>query len=168
MRDYDLKYLLLILPILVLSACSNNRGSTASNDNVKIQIVIVGEWISSNCMPPGEVVPQQGAYSQKGIVFTETEVSNVSYHYADSECVDYEFENHSTFEEYSIGNESVSASGLLVNAIDWENSLEDVTVTSYQIITVIDDQLYLGIPNNDGGNRSTEIDFEGYYQRTSQ
>lgn len=161
-----MKYLIIIMLFLSVVGCTedNDISGVISED---IRGDIIGEWKITSCTEPGEIVPNIGAYTQSGLIFTESRISFISYHYADSECTDFEYETQSSLEDYIIGEQITSSSGEIGYEIDWINDLGDVYVTSYQIVTIINDQLVLGVPISYGDERAIEFDFDNIYNRIS-
>lgn len=157
-----MRYLIIIL--LFLSVVSCTKDTDISED---ISEKIIGEWKTNSCAEPGEVVPNIGAYTQSGIIFTESQISFITYHYADSECTDFEYEYARSLEDYTIGEQITSSAGEIGYEIDWINDLGDVYVTSYQIVTIINDQLVVGVPISYGGIRAIEFNFDNIYNKIS-
>jgi len=154
-------FTLSLVSLLLIAGCIGN----SSNDNYSdiLKEDFLGVW-RTGCIEKN-IKPVSGHYYQEEIELENTDYIAKTISYADSECADYEYDISRNPESYYFGEYITSESGLPVYEIDWEVWLGDVYVTDYQIITIIDDKLYIGESIHSGGSRATKLRFDIAYVR---
>lgn len=154
-------FTLSLVSLLLLTGCIGTSSNNNSSDILKEDFL--GIW-RTGCIEK-DIKPVVGHYYQEELEFKDTAYIAKTTFYADSECVDYEYDISRNSESYYFGEYITSESGLPVYEIDLEVWLGDVYVTDDQIITIIDDKLYLGESIRSGGNRATKLRLEIAYDK---
>ncbi|NRB37135.1 MAG: hypothetical protein HRU20_18625 [Pseudomonadales bacterium] len=145
------------ISFLAFTGCSDDK---KSSEELSVQEEIIGTWKTNTCF-----VSEFGSNNIKYLEITDIGIKEITRIYEDESCLEFKYESVTGFQEYEIGEKIISASGLEVYEIDWVAWAGDASVTIYQIITVIDEQLYLGIPIYWGGNRASELNFHIPYTK---
>lgn len=157
------KILLIVIvaiPATFLGGCLDDKKEKDSN-NLSIEQEIMGTWKTANCF-----VSEFDKNQMEYLEITSVGIKETRQIYHDENCQDLNYETATDFQEYQIGEKVLSDSGLEVYQIDWRADVGDAYVGVNQIITVIDEQLFLGIPIHWGGHRASELNFDTPYNRS--